>query len=464
MARPRSTFRCTDCGTVAPRWTGRCPACGIWNSLVEELAPPASAGGPASRGGTVPALAVGSRPIALRNVDPTAMPMRSTGIGELDRVLGGGLLPGSVTLVGGEPGVGKSTLLLQALAALSGRGATCLLVSAEESVGQVRARAERLGPLPPTLLVQAETSLPQVLAAIETIGPDVCVVDSIQTVSDPDLSGSAGSVLQVTECAQALTRVAKERGMCLLLVGHVTKEGGLAGPRLLEHLVDTVLSFEGDRHHSLRLVRATKHRFGPTGELGLFEMGDEGLRGVPDASGVLLKDRRSSVPGSIVVPALEGRRPLLVEVQALVAPSTLAMPRRSAQGLDSGRLALILAVLTRRQGVSFSQLDVYVSVVGGVRVIEPAADLAIAVALVSAVQDVALSSELVALGEVGLAGELRQVHHTPARLAEAARLGFTEAVVGPIPADSPGGMKLFRTGSLAGALGAVGLDCPRPIY
>ena len=409
-------------------------------------------------------MAVGSRPVPLVSVDPMAMPMRSTGIGEFDRVLGGGLLPGSVTLVGGEPGVGKSTLLLQALTALSGRGATCLLVSAEESVGQVRARAERLGPLPPTLLVQAETSLPQVLAAIETIGPDVCVVDSIQTVFDPDLSGSAGSVVQVTECAQALTRVAKDRGMCLLLVGHMTKDGGLAGPRLLEHLVDTVISFEGDRHHSLRLLRATKHRFAPTGELGLFEMHDEGLCGVPDASGVLLNDRRANVPGSIVVPALEGRRPMLVEVQALVVPTGAPMPRRSAQGLDSGRLALILAVLTRRQAINFAHFDVYVSVVGGVRVVEPAADLAIALALASAMQEVALSSHLVALGEVGLAGELRQVHHTPARLAEAARLGFTRAVVPPIPADSPAGLELCRATTLTAALGAAELDGIRRIH
>jgi DNA repair protein RadA/Sms len=441
MARTRTTYRCLNCEVAMPRWVGRCPTCDSWNTLVEEE--------PKLR----PRLE--QRPVALVSIDPASAPARGTGIGELDRVLGGGLLPGSVTLLGGEPGVGKSTLLLQALVAMSGRGATCLLVSAEESAAQVRARAQRLGTLPPTLLVHAETDLQQVLAAIETIGPDVCVIDSIQTVYDPDVSGSAGSVTQVTECAQALSRVAKDRGMCCLLVGHVTKEGELAGPRLLEHLVDTVLSFEGDRHHALRLVRAIKHRFGPTGELGLFEMHDCGLREVPDASGVLLTDRRCGVPGSIVVPAIEGRRPILVEVQALVARSALTLPRRSAHGLDAGRLALILAVLSRRQGVVLSNKDVYASVVGGVRVVEPAADLAIALALVSADFDVALPSGLVAFGELGLAGELRQVPHTKARLVEAARLGFTRAVIPLIPDEVPAAIEPVRVSTLREAVAAI---------
>ncbi|HWW52200.1 MAG TPA: DNA repair protein RadA [Acidimicrobiales bacterium] len=456
MARLRATYRCNECGTAAPQWAGRCAACEAWNSLVEEVTELVP--GPVSRGGTLPVLSPATRPVALASIDPQSAPMRSTGVAELDRVLGGGLMPGSVTLLGGEPGIGKSTLLLQALCMLAGRGATCLLVSAEESAAQVRARAERLGSLPPTLLLQCETSLAQTLAAIETIGPDVCAIDSIQTVFDPDLSGSAGSVLQVTECTQALTRVAKDRGMCCLLVGHVTKDGTLAGPRILEHLVDTVLAFDGDRHHSLRLLRAVKHRFGPTGELGLFEMGDGGLRGVPDASALLLGDRRSGIPGSVIVPALEGRRTLLVEVQALVSRSSLAQPRRSAQGLDGGRLSLLLAVLQRRARINLGQADVYVSAVGGVRVIEPAADLAVALALASAVAERPLPPDLVALGEIGLGGELRQAHQSPRRLTEAARLGFNRAIVPASLVDAPGGMHVERVATLANALDAVGID------
>jgi DNA repair protein RadA/Sms len=302
------------------------------------------------------------------------------------------------------------------------------------------------------LLLQAETALAHILAGIEQASPDVCVVDSIQAVWDPEVGSSAGSVLQVRECAHVLTRVAKDRAMACLLVGHVTKDGALAGPRVLEHLVDTVLAFDGDRHHSLRLLRATKHRFGPTGELGLFEMGDGGLVGVPDPSGLLLGDRRAGGPGSVVVPALEGRRPLLVEVQALVTPSALAMPRRSAQGLDAGRLSLLLAVLQRHAGLAVAGADVYVSAVGGVRIVEPAADLAVALALTGAVHGEAIPGDVVALGEVGLGGELRQVHQTPRRLAEAARLGFARAIAPRSVPDGPPGLVVHRAATLGEAV------------
>ena len=403
-------------------------------------------------------LTIGDRPVQLADVDLAEWAPAPTGIEEFDRVLGGGLVPGSVTLVGGEPGIGKSTLLLQALASLANQGARCLLVTAEESKQQVKLRAERLGARDPALWLVAETSLPGVLAAINDVKPDVLVVDSIQTVYDPDIGSAPGSVAQVRECAHQLVRVAKERELTTLLVGHVTKEGTLAGPRVLEHVVDTVLSFEGERHHALRLLRAVKHRFGPTGELGLFEMADDGLRGVPDPSGLFLGDRRAGVPGSVVVPALEGHRPLLVELQSLVAPSALAMPRRSAQGLDSGRLSLLIAVLDRRVGLSLAGADVFASAVGGAKVVEPGADLALGLALASALTGTALPPDLVACGEVGLGGEIRQVAQTARRLSEAARLGFKTAVVPSSAPDPPAGMEAIRVRSLAEAVNRLDLS------
>jgi DNA repair protein RadA/Sms len=397
-------------------------------------------------------------PVLLGEVDQTGAAAQPTGVGELDRVLGGGLVPGSVTLVGGEPGIGKSTLLLQALCQLAARGERCLLVSAEESAQQVRLRAERLaGTLAPYLWILAETALPAVGAAVEELSPTTVVVDSIQTVHDPDIGGTPGSVAQVRECAAALVAMAKRRNLAVVLVGHVTKDGALAGPRLLEHVVDTVLSFEGDRHHALRLLRAVKHRFGPTGELGVFEMGDDGLRGVPDAGALFLGDRRPGVPGSVVVPAMEGQRPLLVEIQGLIATSDLAFGRRSAQGIDSARLAVVLAVIERRLGVTLTKMDVYASAVGGVRVTEPASDLALALALLSNKADIALPEGVVACGEIGLGGEVRQVPHTARRLSEAARLGFTKAVVPATSPDGPLGMELVKAHTLKDAAAAFGL-------
>ncbi|MGH9033892.1 MAG: DNA repair protein RadA, partial [Acidimicrobiia bacterium] len=401
MAKTRTVHRCRECGGTSPRWLGRCPECDAWGTLVETR----------DRSGSAPAVVVteGEGPLPIAEVDPLGVAARPTGIGELDRVLGGGLVPGSVTLLGGEPGMGKSTLLLQALGRLAEAGARCLLVTAEESREQVRLRAERVGALAPGLLLAADTSLAHVHAHVDAVAPDVLAVDSIQAVIDPDQPGAAGSVTQVRDCAHRLVRQAKERALATLLVGHVTKEGTLAGPRVLEHVVDTVVSFDGDRHHSLRMLHALKHRFGPTHELGLFEMGSAGLTGVPDASALFLADRRPGVPGSVVAPVLEGARPVLVEVQALVAPHEVPMPRRAAQGLDGGRLSMLLAVLEQRADVNVARADVFASVAGGVRVTEAGVDLAVALGVAGARLGAAVDPGTVALGELGLGGEVRQV-------------------------------------------------------
>ncbi len=457
MSRVRTLHRCRECGGSAPRWAGRCGSCGAWNTLVEERV---AVGGLASApGGPSPATAV-----PILEVDPAASVARPTGVAELDQVLGGGLVAGSVTLVRGEPGIGKSTLILQVAASMARQGARCLYVSAEESAQQVRLRAARLGALEPSLWLLAETSLAGVVRAVDDLSPDVLLVDSIQTVFDPELGSAPGTVAQVRECAHQLVRLAKGSraagshcGPTTILVGHVTKDGALAGPRVLEHVVDTVLSFEGERHHALRLLRAVKHRFGPTGTLGLFDMADGGLVAVPDPSGLFLGDRRHGVPGSVVVPGMDGHRPLLVELQALATHSDAPVPRRSAQGVDSGRLALMIAVLRRRVGLSLARADVYASAVGGVRVVEPAADLALGLVLASAHTNVALPVDLVACGEVGLGGEVRQVAHTARRLAEAARLGFRRAVVPASAPEAPPGVECVRVRSLAEASARFGL-------
>lgn len=439
MARTKTVHRCTDCGAATPRWSGRCGSCGAWNTLVEEVERREPAAGRTYGEVGIPLL-LGDLPCESGSVV-------STGVDELDRVLGGGLFPGSVTLLGGEPGIGKSTLLLQAAACMAARGSRCLIVSAEESPAQVRLRAERLDALGPGLWIVGETSLPAIQAAVTEVKPDVLVVDSIQTVWDPELESAPGSVSQVRDCAHQLAVAAKAGGPAVVLVGHVTKEGALAGPRVLEHLVDTVLSFEGERHHALRMLRAVKHRFGATGELGLFEMTATGLEGVSDAGSLFLADRRAGTPGSVVFPAMEGHRPLLVEVQALVAPAHNApSPRRSASGYDHGRLALLLAVLDRRAGIQLGDQEVYVSVVGGVKVDDPGADLAVCLALASARMGRPVDDRMVAVGEVGLGGEIRQVAHTTRRLAEAARLGFATAIVPPnVPSGGPLGVRPVAT-------------------
>ena len=448
MARTRTVFRCMSCGADAPKWSGQCTACGEWNTLAEELDSPASLVGAAAP--PVPPVPI----TAVRSSDGRPVP---TGLAEVDRVLGGGLVPGSVTLVGGEPGIGKSTLVLQLLGARAGAGATALYISGEESADQVRLRADRLGALHDQLLLAAETSLPAVLHHIEHVRPEVCVIDSIQTLHDPEYSSAPGSVTQVRECAHRLVQAAKSTGTTVLLVGHVTKEGQLAGPRVLEHVVDTVLSFEGDRHHALRLLRASKHRFGSTEELGLFAMASEGLTPVPDPSGLFLGDRRPGVPGAVVTPALEGHRPLLVEVQTLVVDSALSQPRRSSQGLDGGRLSLLLAVLERRAGLPMQGLDVYAMAVGGVKVIEPGADLAICCALASSFVARPVGESVVAVGAVGLAGELRQVGRLDRRLAEASRLGFRTAVVPRSAPQVDAPIEVLRVPTLAAALDLLDL-------
>ena len=413
-------------------------------------------------GGIVALTPGAERVVALHDVDPAQSGPVPTGLGELDRVLGGGLVPGSVTLLGGEPGVGKSTLLLQVLTSMAATGACVLLVSAEESAQQVRRRAERLGPLPAGLLVLDSSDLSSLPAVLHDIAPALVVVDSIQAVADPGVSGTPGSLGQVRACTDLVVHLAKLHRVAFVLVGHVTKEGILAGPRTLEHLVDTVLGVEGDRHHALRTVRATKHRFGPTGELGLFEMNDTGLAAVTDPYRLLLGDRRPGAPGSTVLPAVQGQRALLVELQALTARSGAETPsRRSAQGVDGGRLALLLAVLEQRAGVALARTDVFASAVGGLRVVEPAADLALALAVASAVADRPLPPDLVVFGEVGLGGEIRQVPHAPRRLAEAARVGFRHALVPESCPDGPPGMEVVHVRSLAQAV-ALAMASPSP--
>jgi DNA repair protein RadA/Sms len=452
VARRKTVYRCSECGAAAPQWTGWCAACEATGTLVEEAAdrPSRTAGA----GGT---LGRPSKPVPIAEAVGEACEPLPTGFGELDRVLGGGLVPGSVTLLGGEPGIGKSTLLLQTLASMAGRGATCLYVSAEESARQVALRAERLGLTSPDLWLVAETALPHVLDHIDEVGPGVVVVDSIQTVFDPEASSAPGSVAQVRGCAHRLVAEAKQKGTTVVLVGHVTKDGALAGPRVLEHLVDTVLAFEGERHHALRLLRPAKHRFGSTHELGLFEMGEQGLAGVPDPSALFLADRQPGIPGSVVAPVLDGQRPLLVEVQALVVPSNAPVPRRTTQGIDSGRLAQVLAVLDRHAGLELSRAEVHVAVAGGVRVPEPGADLAVALAVASSATGRPVAPGLVACGEVGLGGELRQVQRTERRLAEAARLGFTAAVVPQSAPDPPDGLRVARAEALRTAILLAGI-------
>lgn len=453
MAKPRIVHRCADCGHEHPRWVGQCAGCEAWGTLEER-----SSAGEAAPVQHVVQIGGGEGPRSIVEVSTEEGSPVPTHVPELDRVLGGGLVPGSVTLVGGEPGVGKSTLLLQTASWVAASGTTVLYATAEESASQVRSRAERLQALSPSLLLVAETTLPGLLAHIDAVQPQLVIVDSIQTLFDPAVASAPGSVTQVRGCAHRLVQEAKARGVSVALVGHVTKGGELAGPRTLEHLVDTVLSFEGDRQHALRMLRAHKHRFGSTDELGIFEMTGDGLEGVPDPSGMFLADRARGVSGSAVVPTMEGHRPLLVELQALVAPNASGgSPRRSAQGLDQGRLAFLLAVLEKRAGLHVFALDVYALAAGGVRVVEPGADLALAIAIASSLRDRAVPEGLVACAEVGLSGELRQVSRTDRRLSEAARLGFTEALLPTSAPEPPSGMKALRANNIGEALGLVGL-------
>jgi len=449
--RDRPAYRCAECGHTPPRWVGRCPECQAWGSVAEVGAAPVALR-PLTAAVSAGAVTTPARPIA--EIDVEAARARPTGVGELDRVLGGGLVPGAVLLLAGEPGVGKSTLLLD-VARHYAAGGTALVVTGEESAAQVRLRAERTGALHPRLYLAAETDLAALLGHVETVDPGLLVVDSVQTIASPAAEGSAGGVTQVRAVAAALIAAAKSRNMATVLVGHVTKDGAIAGPRVLEHLVDVVLQFEGDRHSTLRLVRATKNRFGPADEVGCFELTDGGIEGLPDPSGLFLSRRTEPVPGTCVTVTVEGRRPLLAEVQALVARSTLATPRRAVSGLDSARVAMVLAVLERRGRVRLGADDVFSATVGGVRVTEPAADLALALAVASAARDAPIPPATVVLGEVGLSGEVRRVGAVGRRLAEAARLGFTAALVPPDPGPLPDGMRVTEVADLGAALRAL---------
>jgi DNA repair protein RadA/Sms len=439
MAKAAVNFACTECGYSAGRWFGKCPGCNAFGSLVEEL--PAAA------------LKTAAAKPLLRLVDVNVDEAEriSTGVPELDRVLGGGLVPASLVLVGGEPGVGKSTLLLTALGAVSAAGRRALLVTGEESTAQVKLRAARLGGTDKVEIL-AETELDAVCATLERERPDVCVIDSIQTIYSADMSSAPGSVGQVREAAGRLLRVAKEFGVATILVGHVTKDGAVAGPRVLEHLVDCVLQFEGDRYHAHRVLRATKNRFGSTNEIGVFEMTGQGLVGVPDPSELFGKTLPGEI-GAAVACALEGTRPILLEIQALVAPTDLAMPRRVGTGVDPKRLAMIVAVLSRHAGIALGSADVFVNVAGGLRIDEPGADLAIALAIASAARNAPVREGIAAFGEIGLTGRLRPAAQSERRLEECVKLGVS-AVVAPAGTRSRSEIRVSESGNLGQALGA----------
>jgi DNA repair protein RadA/Sms len=439
VAKTLTDYACSACGHRSPKWMGRCGGCGEWNTMVEEVIERR----PAGRGVRI------ARAHALGDVPAADAARVSTGLDELDRVLGGGLVPGSLVLVGGEPGVGKSSLLLQALGAIGASGRRTLLVSGEESPAQVRLRAERLGVVD-RIAILAETELEVVCQAIVAERPEVCVVDSVQTLFSADLGSAPGSVAQVREAADRLLRLAKGEGITIVLVGHVTKDGAVAGPRVLEHLVDAVLQFEGDRYRFLRVLRAVKNRFGSTNEIGIFEMTDRGLAGVLDPSAAFATGSEQG-PGSVLLPAIEGTRPILLEVQALVAPTDLAMPRRAATGFARDRLSMIVAVLGRHAGLALGGSDIFVNVAGGVRVEEPAADLAVALAIVSAFRGGPPRKGLACFGELGLTGRVRPVGQPGRRVEEARKLGAS-VVIGPRETGAAAGIQVTSVDTIGRAI------------
>jgi DNA repair protein RadA/Sms len=455
---PRPSYRCSECGWGSPKWVGRCGDCQAWGSVAEALMTRAVPHGVRAQAGPVTGAAM---PIAQVSVEASAF--RSSGVPELDRVLGGGLVPGAAILLAGEPGVGKSTLLLEVAAQTSRYHRRTLYVTGEESASQVRLRADRTGGVQDELYLAAETDLGAILTHVQQVRPEVLVVDSIQTIGAASLDSVPGGVTQVKEVAAALIRVAKTRNITTIIVGHVTKDGSIAGPRVLEHVVDVVLHFEGDRNSRFRMVRALKNRFGPVDEVGCFDLGADGITAVTDPTGLFVENHRSGVPGTCVAVTMEGRRPMLAEVQALVAHSPLERPRRSTSGLDSARVATILAVLQQHCGIALHAQDVFASTVGGARLAEPATDLAVAIALASAATAASPPQGVVALGEISLAGEVRNVRDLPQRIAEGARLGFRVAVA-PVGDRSgqPGrrsvdGMTVLEVADLRGALTSLGL-------
>lgn len=421
MSPGKIAYVCQSCGYTTPKWLGRCPDCGQWNSLVEERLKTGK--GSREKGRKI------STPLPITEVVSESQSRFITGIGEFDRILGGGVVPGSLVLVGGDPGIGKSTLLLQMASRLSSDHGKVLYVSGEESAAQTKQRAERLGSLSPNLLVYTEVNLEHILDYIQNEGPRFAVVDSIQTVYHSELSAAPGSVSQIRECTDRFLRLAKSRDIAFFLIGHVTKSGAIAGPRLLEHMVDTVLYFEGDRHQAFRVLRAVKNRFGPTNEIGVFEMGPKGLMEVSNPSEIFLAQRGERVSGSVVVSSLEGTRPLLVELQALVSRSNYSMPQRVVTGVDYQRLVMLLAVLEKKHGLRLGTQDVFVNAAGGIKVDEPAADLGIITAIASSYRDRTVSSDTVIVGEVGLSGEVRAVSHADERVREAQKLGFRRCVI-----------------------------------
>ncbi|MBE1576692.1 DNA repair protein RadA [Amycolatopsis roodepoortensis] len=448
MVKKGSTYRCGECGYEAPKWVGRCPECQAWGTIEE-------------RGDARPAIArvaagapsAPARPIG--EVDVETARAKPTGVSELDRVLGGGFVPGAVILLAGEPGVGKSTLLLEVAYQWAATAGRALYVTGEESAGQVRLRAERTGNVHDEMFLAAESDLSAILGHVDAVKPGVLIVDSVQTMASPQVEGAPGGVTQVRAVTSGLVALAKERGLPIVLVGHVTKDGSVAGPRVLEHLVDVVLQFEGDKHSTLRMLRGIKNRFGAADEIGCFELVEEGIVGVPDPSGLFLSHTAEPVAGTAVTVTMEGKRPLLGEVQALVSATQSPQPRRAVSGLDSARVAMVLAVVEKRANIKVGDKDVYVATVGGMKITEPGIDLAVVLALISSARDTPLSPKLVAMGEVGLSGEVRRVPSVGRRLAEAARLGFTYALVPPDSGKIPPGIRVLEVSDVGSALNAA---------
>ena len=459
MTRARTVFACQACGFESSKWLGRCPDCGEWNSLVEErqeVAPPPGRGRPDQM--TLPGGA--SKPRAFDSVDAGAEPRVASGIGEFDRVLGGGIVPGSLVLIGGEPGIGKSTLILQVAHLLGRTHGSVLYVSGEESERQIRLRGDRLGISGGGLFLMAETALERILEEVDSLKPAALVIDSVQTIFSSRFPSAPGSISQVREVATQLLFVAKRRGITTFLIGHVTKDGSLAGPKSLEHIVDTVLYFEGEKHQNHRIVRAVKNRFGAVSELGVFEMTGAGLEAVPNPSALFLAERKEGAPGSAVVATIEGSRPMLVEVQALVSPTSFGTPRRMSLGIDPNRTNLLLAVLEKRVGLELLGDDVFVSVAGGLDVDEPAADLGVAAAVASSVRGRPIPANTVVFGEVGLGGEVRGAGQSLLRIREAAQMGFTRCVLPArnVPEDSDPGIRVVGVSTLDEALDALRED------
>ncbi len=445
----KTKYICNACGYESPKWMGRCPGCDGWNTLEECIAPEKTA--------SKVSVSLRSKPTSLAQVDVTDYRRLTCGIGELDRVLGGGVVPGSLVLVGGDPGIGKSTLLLQ-LAARLDKNATLFYVSGEESEKQLKMRSDRLTEEAPSFMVLSETDITAIRANLEEIRPDVLIIDSIQTMYHPEISSAPGSVSQVREVTLSLMRYAKETATAVFIVGHVTKDGAIAGPKVLEHMVDCVLYFEGERNHSYRVLRAVKNRFGSTNEIGVFEMSDAGLKEVENPSMMLLEGRPEQAPGSAVVCTLEGTRPVLAEIQALISPSGFGTPRRMATGIDYNRVNLMIAVLEKRVGLNLSNQDAYVNIVGGIRLDEPAVDLALALAIASAFRNKYIDSSIAAIGEVGLTGELRAVNQIERRLSEVLKLGFKGCIIPYANTKNlkvPEGMKVLPAKNLTDALGYI---------